>query len=506
MVPRFCSREWRIVSVSLSLLFLSGIGSALLRIPLGNASHTDCTDLIDNDADLHVDYPQDSGCANAEDESETGDVPFVTTAVTDGKTEIGPGNSVSYAITLAQNRAPFIDVPVQFDLPAGVDFLGASDNGFFRDGVVSWNGVTVFRENSRRLMVFGSVRHGLSEGTELLAKVTSGTVSSVDFTHVRGLPVPGETSRFSLVLSDGLREVQPGETIRYRLDVRRGHYSSETADVVFQLPSFTTLLNASVGASVDRGTITWPHMSFSPWQSRVFAVTLRVDRAVPEGYALRARAHVGPVRVSDQTVAILRAPGISPVVPYVQSNPVALGGVLIAMNTTAPLHRAQETRAAPRSVFQARTDATEVVPGGVLRLSAFVHNPYLRTLNGLSVSVRLTPEASQVLRLSTGGAEVRPGRVLWQVPDLAPGENWTGRVAIRLPERLPHGTDFRAVFSLDGEGPIQTVPLTERVYSLRSTVLGTLPKTGVSFDIFLTVGGWFSALLPFVLHRRLMVG
>lgn len=493
MVLRFFLREWRLVTLSLFLLFLSGIGGVLLQTPLGRASHTDCTDLLDNDGDLHMDYPQDPGCASAEDESEMGDISFVSMALTDGKTEVGPGGSLNYAITLVQDRAPFVEVPVQFTLPAGVDFLGASENGFFSDGTVHWNGVTVFQGKPHRLTVFGNVRSGLPEGSELLARVTSGQASSLDSTHIRGLPFPGETSRFSLVLNDGLREVKPGETIRYRLEVHRTHYSGEMADVVFQLPSFTTLLGASVGASVERSVVTWPRMSFAPWQTRVFAVTLHVDRAVPEGYALRARAHVGPQRVSDQTIAILRAPGISPVVPHVQSNPVALRGVLVAMNTPVP-----------RSVFQARTDALEVVPGGVLRLSAFVHNPYPRTLGGLSVSARLTPETSQVVRLSTGGAEVRPGRVLWRVPDLAPGESWTGRVALRLPDALRNGTDVRAVFSLEGQGLIQALPLTERVSSVHSTILGTLPKTGASFDIFLTVGGWLFAVLPFVLQRRLM--
>lgn len=505
MVLRFFLGKWRLVTLSLLLLFLSGIGGALLNIPLGSASHTDCTDLIDNDSDLHVDYPQDPGCTSAEDESEAGDISFVTVTINDGRTEVAPGGPVSYVITLAQDRASFIDVPVQFTLPSGVDFLGASENGFFHDGTISWQGVTVFQGRAHRLTVLGSVRHGLSEGTELLARVTSGTASSMDLTHIQGLPVQGETSRFSLALNDNLHEVKPNETIRYRLEVRRGHYSAETANIVFKLPSFTTLLDASVGASFQRGTVTWPSVSFAPWQSRVFAVTVRVDRSVPDGYSLRARANVGPVRVSDETLAIIRAPGISPVVPHVQSNPIVRGSSFVAMNTPTPLRHAPED-AMPRSIFQARTDAREVVPGGVLRLSAFVHNPYPRTLSGLSVSARLTPETSQIVRLSTGGAEVRPGRVLWQVPDLSPGESWTGRLALRLPATLPNGTDFRAVFSLDGQGPVQKLRLTERLASVHSTVLATLPKTGASLDVFLTFGGWLSAVLPFFLQRRLMVG
>lgn len=504
MVPRLFIREWRLVGASLLLLFLSGIGGALLSVPSGSASHTDCTDLLDNDADHHIDYPQDPGCAGAEDESETGDLPIVALSLTDGQTEAVPGAPVNYVITLAQNRAPFVDIPVQFALPAGVDFLGASENGAFRDGIVSWNGVTVFQGTPRRLTVFGTVRPFLPAGTELLATAVSASLSSADFTRIRGMPVPGESGRFSLALNDGLSEAKPADTIRYRLEVRRGHYSQETADVVFQLPSFTTLVGASAGATMDRETVTWPSVQFAPWQTRVFAVALRIDRTVPEGYSLRARAHVGPVRTHDETIAVLRAPGVSPVVPHTQSNPVALGGVLVAMNGTTP--RFQEDDATPRSVFQVRTDATEAVPGGTLRLSAFVHNPYPRTLNGLSVAARLTPETSQVLRLSTGGAEVRPGRVLWQVPDLAPGESWTGRLALRLPDNLPHGTDFRAVFSLEGPDPIPLLPLTERVRPLHAAVLGTLPKTGVSFDVLFASASFLSALFPLALHRRLIVG
>ncbi len=504
MVPRFLSREWRMVSISLSLLFLSGIGGVLLQIPLGNASHTDCTDMIDNDLDLHIDYPQDSGCASAEDESEDGDVSFVTVALSDGRSDVAPAGPLNYAITLAQDRAPFIDVPVQFTLPGGVDFLGASENGFFRDGTVYWNGVTVFQGRQHRLTVFGNVRHGISDGAELFAKVTSGRVSAVDSTHVRALPEPGETGRFSLVLSDGLREAKPADTIRYRLEVRRGHYHPATADIVFQLPPFTTLLNASVGASVDRGTVTWPQMSFAPWQTRVFAVTVLVDRSVPEEYALRARAHVGSVRTHDETVAVLRAPGVSPLIPHRKDNPVALGGTLVVMNTNSSPYRAQEQEA-PRGVFQVRTDATETVPGGMLRLSALLHNPFPYTLSGLSVSARLSPETARVARLSTGGAEVRSGRILWQIPDLPPGGSWTGRVALRLPENLPHGTDFRAVFSLGGPEAVRALPLTERVASVHSTLLTALPKTGVPFDVLFASASFLSALFPFALHRRLIM-
>lgn len=502
MLSRFCSREWRIVCASLTLLFLSGIGGILFHVPLGNASHTDCTDLIDNDADSHVDYPQDPGCTSAEDESEAGDISFVTMTVTDGHTAVIPGTPVNYAITLTQDRAPFVDIPVQFALPAGVDFLSASENGLFRDGVVSWNGVTVFQGQPHRLTVFGTLRHDLPEGFTLMARATSDGASSMDSTHVRGVIEPGETGRFSLVLNDGLREVKPGDIVRYRLEIRRGHYSGEMADVVFQLPSFTTFVGASVGASAERSTVTWSRIPFAPWQSRVFAVTLRIDRTVPEGYMLRARAHVGPVRVHDETIAILRAPGVSPVVPHVQSSPIAFAGPLVAAHAGFSFHQAEED-SVPHLVFQVRTDTAEVVPGGLLHLSAFLRNPFPRTLSGLSVSARFGPAGSQVLRLSAGGTEVRSGRILWQIPDIAPGASWNGRVALRLPESPPQNADFRAVFSL--EGPEATrLPLTDRVASVHSTLLTALPKTGAPFDIFLTIGGWISSLVPFVLHRRLI--
>lgn len=503
MIPRFSAKKLRIASVALSLVFLSGVGGILFSIPLGKASHTDCTDLIDNDADAHVDYPQDPGCTSAEDESEAGDISLVTVTVTDGHTEVIPGAPVSYAITLTQDRAPFVGIPVQFALPAGVDFLSASENGAFRDGVISWDDVTVFQRQVRRLTVFGTLRHDLPEGFNLVARATSGGASSIDLTHVRDVIEPGETGRFSLVLNDGLRAVKPGEIVRYRLEVRRGHYRGEMADVVFQLPSFTTFVGASRGASAERSTVTWSRIPFAPWQSRVFAVTIRVNRTVPEGYTLRARAHVGPVRVHDETIAILRAPGVSPVVPHIQSSPIAFGGPLIAAHAGFPFHQAEEN-VVPHSVFQVRTDTAEVVPGGVLRLSAFLRNPFPHTLSGLSVSARLSPAGSQVLRLSAGGTEVRSGRILWKIPDIDSGGSWNGRVAIRLPETLPQSADFRAVLSLEGAEVVRSLPLTERVASVHSTLLATLPKTGVSFDIFLTIGGWISSLVPFLLHRRLM--
>src|SRR3989338_6762087 len=245
-------------------------------------------------------------------------------------------------------------------------------------------------------------------------------------------------------------------------------------------------------------------MSFAPWQTRVFAVTVLVDRSVPEGYALRARAHVGPVRTHDETVAVLRAPGVSPLIPHRKNNPVALGGTLVAMNTNVSSYRAQK-EAAPRGIFQVRTDATEVVPGGMLRLSALLRNPFPHTLSGLSVSARLSPETAQVARLSTGGAEVRSGRILWQIPDLPPGGSWAGRVALRLPENLPHGTDFRAVFSLEGPEAVRVLPLTERVASVHSTLLAALPKTGVPFDVLFASASFLFALLLLAFHRRLIM-
>lgn len=503
MVPRFSAKKLRCASTALSLVFLSGFGGMLFAVPLGKASHTDCTDLIDNDVDSHVDYPQDPGCASAEDESETGDVPFATVTVTDGHAEVIPGAPVSYAITLTQDRATFVDVPVTFTLPAGMDFLSASENGMFRDGVVSWNGVTVFQGQPHRLTVFGTLRHDVPEGFTLVARATSGGASSMDSTHVRGVVAPGETGRFALVLNDGLREVKPGDLVRYRLEVRRGHYRGALADVIFQLPSFTTFVGASIGASAERSTVTWARIPFAPWQARVFAVTIRVDRTVPEGYTLRARAHVGPVRVHDETIAMLRAPGISPVVPHVQSSPIAFGGPLVAANAGFSFHQAEES-IVPYSMFQVRADAAEVVPGGILRLSAFLRNPFPHTLSGLSVSTRLHPTGSRVLRLSSGGTEVRSGRILWQIPDIDPGGSWNGRVALRLPESLQQNADFRGIFSLEGSAATH-LPLTERVASVHATLLATLPTTGVPFDVFSTIGGWISALVPFVLQRRWMV-
>src|SRR3990167_8484977 len=86
-----------IALLSALFLVLSGILPQLVLPNPGGASHTQCSDAVDNDQDGLSDYPADSDCSSVGVMTEAGtSMQAVTVSLSDGRERVRAGDSLLY--------------------------------------------------------------------------------------------------------------------------------------------------------------------------------------------------------------------------------------------------------------------------------------------------------------------------------------------------------------------------------------------------------------------------
>ncbi len=93
-----------------------------------------CRDGIDNDYDGKIDYPNDPGCSNGDDNDETNVPPTADLSITKyGPSSVMCGNTISYTVTVSNaGPAPATNVLVTDVIPSGLTFnAGASSAGCY---------------------------------------------------------------------------------------------------------------------------------------------------------------------------------------------------------------------------------------------------------------------------------------------------------------------------------------------------------------------------------------
>src|SRR3989338_8541093 len=148
------------------------------------ASHTSCSDGVDNDQDGRIDYPQDTQCVSLEDDSEGATGQGVFLRVTDGRDTVRPGGSLVYRMTLTSDREAQQEVDVRFHMPHQTNFLSASNGGRVVDSYVLWDKVTVQRGAQRVLTVNMELDPYAKDGLLIVPKVEAGGETATDTTRL----------------------------------------------------------------------------------------------------------------------------------------------------------------------------------------------------------------------------------------------------------------------------------------------------------------------------------
>lgn len=219
MVRSMVTRKLSAVGVAAFLTL--GVVAPLMQ-PLGaGAAFPECHDGYDNDGDGRIDYPQDAQCVSLDDDFEGGSGSTATFVnVTDGRDEISAGDSLTYIITLRQDRDDARSVNVDFTLPPQATVAYASDGGSVSTQSVRWNSVTVYRNSVRTLTVHVIVNPYAAGNNLIVARVVSDASQATDTTLVRSNTYPYPNVRAQLTITDNQTQAVPGQALDYVVTLR----------------------------------------------------------------------------------------------------------------------------------------------------------------------------------------------------------------------------------------------------------------------------------------------
>lgn len=214
-------------------------------------------------------------------------------SVTDGLQETAPGELVTYAIVVNNGTSKLAtEVEITHALPSYVEFVTATDGGYWTGKNVRWKGLTISPFGARTLNVTGRIRRDAPLGTKLQSRVMVQGNEAVDRTDVSGEVIGRAVvaQRGSEVLvrkTADTSEVEPGSTVRFGISVQnvtnrplRNIRISDRMDA-----NHLRVLGAHGGEMRD-GAITWfvPELqSGETWKTNY---TVAVDPRTPHGSIL----------------------------------------------------------------------------------------------------------------------------------------------------------------------------------------------------------------------------
>ena len=215
--------------------------------------------------------------------------------------------------------------------------------------------------------------------------------------------------------------------------------------------------------------IRWDNLTVSPKGTRVVHLKLRVRSDAPIGTAIQFVVNVK----GHQGVDITEVGSDSDV------RPAEVANATIMLRKSA--------------------DRSEVRPGDTITYTVYIRNSTANPINRLIVEDRLDQRYMQVIG---GDAGMMQGdRIVWTIPILAPGQDWSVRYTVRVNDRTPHGEALLNVVSVTGEG-MEEISLTERVFTARINVVSKLPPSGAPLDLLFLLTSSVAALAPTMAMRK----
>lgn len=209
----------------------------------------------------------------------------------DGLDEVVPGALVTYDIALENlTNQLATEVDVNNALPSYLEFVDASEGGYWNGKNVRWQGLTVAPSGSRTLRVTGRVRSDAPRGERLRNTVTVNGYQSVDYTTV-GSQVRGAglaTAQNVLVRKVADRgEVRPGETVTYTVSVQNTTSQTITnMQVEDRMDSPYIRVLYTEGGSANGNSIRWTVPSLAAGQTWNVSYTAQVDNRAPHGVTI----------------------------------------------------------------------------------------------------------------------------------------------------------------------------------------------------------------------------
>lgn len=392
--------------------------------------------------------------------------PELRLRITDGKEYAGPDEELRYVLTVENLSDADRTFELRATLPPFLSFLAATGQYVEQNGAIRWSNQSIRAGDVRTFEIMTVVAHNVVDFTNIVFKASVDGVPASDTTIVQRQPVIRD---FTITVSDGLSEVAPASSVTYQIRLRNDDDILATGLVVnAALPVYAEFMEASNGGVWTGNNVRWDHLTVSPHGERVLTVIAHVRTDAPAGAVLRMSAETQGLVAVDLTT--------------------------VGAGTPA---RAQR----PQATLTKTADRREVKPGDTVTYTVTLRNGTDRAFRMVRIEDRLDNRFMTVLGAERG--QMQDGRLVWGIPELAPGQIWTVRYSVEISPRAPHGFAIDNVVTASGEG-LEMLSLTEKVYTSSLGVVRGLPPAGAAFDaIFLALSGLAGAGQALLLRRRL---
>lgn len=409
--------------------------------------------------------------------------PDLRVTKTDGITNVAPGQTHTYTITVTNDGARDADGVALSDTIPGLDgFVSASDGGTETtpgSGVVTWPTFGLAAGTSVTRTVTVTLADPVPNGTNTIvnhATAHDDGTHGVDPTPANNTGTDTDTvvsaPDLTLTKTDGVAVLQPGDTTTYTLTVTNvGNQDAINALVQDTLPPHTTFVSATGGGaetSPGSGVVQWPTFGLAGANSgsntTTRTVTVKVDDTVPAG-------------VTGLTnTASVAAPGDS--------------------NSANNIGTDVDTLDASPDLTVTKTDGlTKLVPGQSGTYTLTITNVGDQDATGVAITDQFPSAPATLTYLaSSDGGSFAGTTVTWPAISLAAGASVTRTVQFQVITNPPAGTDqvVNTAQALDdgANGPDPTFGnnVATDTDDLVLTNLATIGKTLVGTDQGFTTG------------------
>ena len=215
----------------------------------------------------------------------------IIATTTDGLEQIVPGALVTYDIGLQNGTNQLAtEVDLANALPSYLEFVDASEGGYWTGTNVRWENLTVAPSGQRSLRVTGRVRSDAPIGERLRNRVSVNGYESVDTTIVSDqIAGYGLEKRSDVLVSKNADrgEVRPGERVGYKVSVANTTdqplYNVRVQDRMES--NHIRVLNADNG-QLQGDSITWNIPVLEPGQHWDTQYTAQIDYRAPHGVTI----------------------------------------------------------------------------------------------------------------------------------------------------------------------------------------------------------------------------
>ena len=209
------------------------------------------------------------------------------------------GDEYTYSIAWTNNNATAAAVSIEDTLPAGTEFVSATDGGTFmpEDGTVRWD------LGQQAALSTGTVR--------VTVRITEDAVSADALSNSATITVGDHTAKTNTTVNDVPKKsvadaegndangqpVKVGDSLTYSVTVSNKTASEASYVITDPVDSGLTVTDVSDYGTYDLGsrTITWPEFTLAPDESRTvtFAATVNSAAATKDAVTNQASVKVG---------------------------------------------------------------------------------------------------------------------------------------------------------------------------------------------------------------------